>query len=131
MTPDEARLLVLEAFRYKCGLLDCLSDYGPQVHEIKPRSHGGELLPYNQIVLCAEHHQRVHSEGAIRWTARLLEAQERTLTLYGEETLLTQIRERREREDQSLRHRPTARRARCSPLPHPRTHPGQTVRSKT
>lgn len=60
MTYEEKRKLI-SAYRKQCGR--CLVRRASEVHEIRPRSAGGKLIPTNQIPLCQYCHSLVHGEG--------------------------------------------------------------------
>lgn len=74
------RSRIFSKYHGLCGR--CLVQAATSVHEIIPRSAGGDLVEKNQIPLCGNCHVIVQSDWQ-SYVVELYEAQSRARTLFG------------------------------------------------
>lgn len=63
-------------FKYRCII--CFKRYAT-LHEIIPKSLGGEVSMENSVPLCQFHHREVHNTGAINWAKKLTDLRKKRL----------------------------------------------------
>lgn len=80
MTAYRQRRIVMAKYRGQCGY--CLIRIAAHVHEIVPRSAGGQLVEENQIALCPQCHDTIHESGWTNHTEALYAAQARARALH-------------------------------------------------
>jgi 5-methylcytosine-specific restriction endonuclease McrA len=74
--PLDFRKQVAGKFQYRCII--CFRKYSA-LHEIIPKSLGGEVSMENSVPLCQFHHREVHNTGAVNSIKKLTDLRKKRL----------------------------------------------------